>query len=108
MSADADPAQAFDGAQFDEFYDRAFVQPVLPLVLWGKRREVMRKGRVYLPYFSYRAQFDTTETRAAVDPHGYRVPHVREYFEKLIDYALATEWGRKDPHVPMTTGPLRG
>ena len=23
MSADADPAQAFDGAQFDEFYDRA-------------------------------------------------------------------------------------
>jgi len=85
------------------------MRPLLELVLWGKRREVMRKGRVYLPYFSYRAAFDTTQTRAAVAGAGLQVPVVRTYFEKLIDYALATEWGKRgagqpDPGVGVAGG----
>ena len=76
------------------------LRPLLNILVWGKRREIMRKGRVYMPYFSYRAQFDTTETRAVVAPQGLRLPTVREYFETLIDYAVATDWGkRKSPAV---------
>jgi hypothetical protein len=76
-------------------------RPLLNVLIWGKRREIMRKGKVYMPYFSYHAQFDTTETRAVVAPQGLRLPTVREYFETLIDYAVATDWGkRKTPPVP--------
>ncbi len=36
---------------------RAFrvLRPLLYAVVWGKRRETMKKGRVYVPYLSYRA-----------------------------------------------------
>jgi thioester reductase-like protein len=76
---------------------RAFglLRPLLYSVIWGKRRETMKKGRVYVPYLSYQARFDTAHVRAALEPRGIRPPVVREYFAQLIDYALATDWGRR-------------
>ena len=70
------------------------LRPLLYTVVWGKRRETMKKGRVYVPYLFYKARFDTTNVRTALDPLGIRPPAVREYFERLIDYAIATDWGR--------------
>jgi thioester reductase-like protein len=76
---------------------RAFglLRPLLYSVIWGKRRETMKKGRVYVPYLSYQARFDTAHVRAALEPRGIHPPAVREYFAHLIDYALATDWGRR-------------
>lgn len=73
----------------------ALLRPLLYSVIWGKRRETMKKGRVYVPYLSYQARFDTSHVRAALEPRGIRPPAVRDYFARLIDYALATDWGRK-------------
>ena len=68
----------------------------LYLVVGKKRRELLKKGRVYRPYFSYAAGFDTAEARARLDPLGIRPPRVEDYFQRIIDYALASEWGRRE------------
>ncbi len=71
----------------------AFVRPLLYAMSSDRRRESLRKGRVYLPYLSYHAQFDTTHARAALEPRGIRPPHVGEYFHQLVKYAVSTNWG---------------
>jgi len=73
------------------------LRPLLFLVTWGKRREMLRKGRVYVPYFSFRAAFDTSQARNVLEPRGLRPPLVKDYFQKLIDYAIASDWGKREP-----------
>ena len=70
------------------------VRPLILTVTWGKRREAFHKARVYVPYLSYRARFDDTQARAALEPLGLRPPPVQTYFRNLINYAIATEWGK--------------
>ena len=74
---------------------RALVRPLLKLVLWGKRRELLNKGKVYAPYISYRAHFDTSQTRAALTTSGLEVFPVANYFRKVVEYAVATDWGKR-------------
>ena len=71
------------------------LQPLFYAAVWGKRREAMSKGRVYLPYLVYSAHFDTQNARRGLEPAGIHPPAVREYFERLIDYAIASDWGRR-------------
>jgi len=71
------------------------LRPLLYTFVWGKRRETMKKGRVYVPYLFYKTRFDTQNVRTALAPLGIRPPAVRDYFERLIDYAIATDWGRR-------------
>jgi len=79
------PAPLFDAA----------IRPLLYLVTWGKKRQQLRKGKVYRPYLAFRATFDTTQVRTALDPLGIEPPPVRDYFQKLIDYAIASNWGKR-------------
>jgi nucleoside-diphosphate-sugar epimerase len=74
----------------------AAIRPLLYLAIWGKRREQMKKGKVYRPYLAFRATFDTTNARTALAPLGVQPPPVREYLQKLIDYAIATDWGKRE------------
>lgn len=73
----------------------ACVRPLLLAVTWGKRRQALRKARIYLPYLSYAARFDTTRTRAMLEPFALRPPPVRTYFRTLIEYAIAADWGKR-------------
>jgi thioester reductase-like protein len=82
----------------------AFVKPMVLAVTWGKRREAFHKARVYLPYVSYRARFDDTQARAGLEPTGLTPPPVRTYFRNLIEYAIATDWGKRRPHRSATSG----
>jgi long-chain acyl-CoA synthetase len=72
-----------------------FVRPLLYAVTWGRKREVMKTARVYLPYLSFQAKFSTEQTRAALEPKGLVPPTVREYFQTLVDYAIRTDWGKR-------------
>lgn len=76
------------------FY-RSLVRPLLQLVLWGKRRELLNKGKVYAPYIAYHAQFDTSQARAALSTSGVEVFPVASYFRKIVEYAVATDWGKR-------------
>lgn len=75
-------------------YDR-YVRPILQLLFRGKRRRVLDSGRVYVPYLNYRASFDTTNARRDLRPSGLQVPSVREYFETLLRYCVASDWGKR-------------
>jgi nucleoside-diphosphate-sugar epimerase len=74
---------------------RSLVRPLLKLVMWGRRRELLTKGTVYTPYISYRAQFDTSQVRAALSNSGLEVVPVERYFRKVVEYAVETDWGKR-------------
>ena len=80
------------------------VRPFLMLLSSPKQREQMKKGRVYLPYTSFKAEFDTSQVRALTDPAGLAPPPVATFFRRLVEYALATDWGKKSPQSAATMG----
>jgi len=51
-----------------------------------------------VPYFDVKTQFDDTHARALLEPAGLRSQPLDALFERLMDYAEATRWGR----VPTT------
>jgi len=73
----------------------AAVRPILFMILWGKKRRVLRDGRAYRDYFTMRMQFDTTNAERLLTPAGIDSPHVLDYLDRLFDYCVASEWGRK-------------
>jgi len=73
----------------------AAVRPLLFMTLWGKKRRVLRDGRAYRDYFTMRMQFDTTEAERLLAPSGLTPPHVLDYLDRLFNYCVASEWGRK-------------
>ena len=65
---------------------RRFVHPLL-----RRRCPGLRKMEVYFPYFSMRVRFDDRKLGPA--------PPVEGYFGRLIDFAQAARWGRREPDV---------
>jgi len=73
----------------------ALLRPLFLAVIWGKRRRILRTGKVYRPYFSTKMVFDTTVARELLDPHGIHPPRVEQYMENLFRYCLESDWGRR-------------
>jgi hypothetical protein len=63
---------------------------------------------VYMPYFSFAAAFDTSQVRAVLANRGLYPPQVEDYFQNLIDYAIASDWGKYEPDRATVAGsPVR-
>ena len=77
------------------------MRPLLFITLWGAKRRVLRDGRAYRDYFTMRMQFDTTNAERLLEPAGVRPPHVLDYLDRLFNYCVASEWGRKAGLRPM-------
>jgi hypothetical protein len=75
-------------------YRRA-VHPLLLRRAKGSRRRTLRRAEVFFPYFDVRARFDTSAATEALEPAGIRVPPLPGYFDTLVHFARATQWGRK-------------
>jgi long-chain acyl-CoA synthetase len=73
----------------------AAVRPLLLLTLWGRKRRVLQDGRAYRDYFTMRMQFDTTNAERLLGPAGVVPPPVLNYLDRLFQYCVASEWGRK-------------
>lgn len=73
----------------------AVVRPLLFMALWGRKRRVLRDGHAYRDYFTMRMQFDTTNAERLLEPSGVRPPHVLNYLDRLFNYCVESEWGRK-------------
>jgi nucleoside-diphosphate-sugar epimerase len=50
---------------------------------------------VYFPYFAMGAVFDDAATRARLDPVGIVASPLREYLERLLDFATRSRWGKR-------------
>jgi long-chain acyl-CoA synthetase len=73
----------------------AAVRPLLFMTLWGRKRRVLRDGRAYRDYFTMRMQFDTANAERLLAPAGICPPHVLDYLDRLFQYCVASDWGRK-------------
>lgn len=76
---------------------RVYRSVLHPLILRradpNTRRRLVR-SEVYFPYFSLDLRFDDHRARELLDPLGIRATPFREYFDTLIDFAEAADWGR--------------
>jgi thioester reductase-like protein len=52
-------------------------------------------GQVYFPYFSIDTVFEDGETRARLEPEGIVASPLRDYLDRLLDYATITRWGKR-------------
>ncbi|MGO9436234.1 MAG: SDR family oxidoreductase [Terracidiphilus sp.] len=73
----------------------AALRPLLFISLWGRKRRVLLDGRAYRDYFTMRMQFDTTNAERLLEPAGLRPPPVLNYLDRLFNYCVASDWGRK-------------
>jgi thioester reductase-like protein len=70
---------------------RAVVHPVLKRT---KHRKAIEASEVFFPYFAMRVRYDTSRARAGLAGTPVRVPPLRDYFPRLMDFAVAADWGK--------------
>jgi long-chain acyl-CoA synthetase len=73
-----------------------FVHPLLVRAASDERsRRALTRSEIFFPYFAMRALFDARRTRVTLRGAGIETTPLGSYFENLMDFALAAEWGRK-------------
>ena len=60
----------------------------------AKARLALERSAAMLPYFDVRTQYRDPRTKAFLAERGIEVPALREYFDVLMDYCEATDWGK--------------
>jgi thioester reductase-like protein len=77
----------------------AYRRVVHPLLLRAagdeRRRRALSRTEVFFPYFEMAVTFDDRRSRVALRGAGIAVPPLPGYFERLVEFALAAEWGRR-------------
>jgi long-chain acyl-CoA synthetase len=63
----------------------------------GSMRAVLEHSSVYFPYFNVRTWFDDQATDALLAQQGISVTPLRDYLPRLLDFAVATRWGKRVP-----------
>jgi thioester reductase-like protein len=72
---------------------RAYRRLVHPLLLRTgdeRRRKALRASEAFFPYFAMRVHYDTANARRS----GIVPPALADYFERLMGFAEAAEWGK--------------
>ena len=49
----------------------------------------------YCAQFSHPKRFDDTELRRVVPEHARALPHAREYYRRVVEYCVRTDWGHR-------------
>ncbi len=72
---------------------------VHPLLLQAARddrqRRALQRSEVFFPYFAARARYDDRRSRVALRGTGITPTPLPRYFDRLVEFALAAEWGRR-------------
>jgi long-chain acyl-CoA synthetase len=80
------------------------VHPALRAVAFGGLRRFLRVAEAYTPYLVANPSFDTTRTAAILAEEGIEAPSIESYFERLLHYAIESDWGRRDRSRPAAAG----
>ena len=75
-------------------YKRA-VHPLLLRRAQPAQRSWLERGEVFFPYFASKVRFDVSAARAALEPVEIRVPRVDVYLDRLLEFAVRANWGRR-------------
>jgi thioester reductase-like protein len=60
-----------------------------------RSRRALIRSEVFFPYFTMRVGFDNRRARVALRGSGIATTPLQGYFERLMQFALAAEWGRR-------------
>ena len=73
--------------------------PLLRRTVHGRTRLALERTQVFIPYLNIGVRFQDHVTRARLEPAGVRLLPVEDYFARLLDFALAADWGKRPlPH----------
>jgi thioester reductase-like protein len=72
-----------------------FLHPLLKRAARGSRKRMFDQVGDFLPYFSMRQTFGDSRARAALEPAGLEAPALTSYFDRLLDYTAASNWGKQ-------------
>ena len=71
-----------------------------PLLVRGARderhRHSLRRTETFFPYFDMNVRYDDRRARVALRASGIEPPPLRTYFDRLVQFALAADWGRRE------------
>jgi thioester reductase-like protein len=70
-----------------------------------RTRAALERSEVFFPYFAMRVRYDTTRTIARLRGTGVAAAPLRDYFDRLLDYAVAAKWGRRAATRIEAVGP---
>jgi hypothetical protein len=72
------------------------VHPLLVRATRDERyRRALTRSEVFFPYFAMEAAFDDRRSRVALRGAGIAPTPLRTYFDQLVEFALAADWGRQ-------------
>jgi thioester reductase-like protein len=76
---------------------RRVVHPLLVRSSRDERyRRALERSEVFFPYFATRVRYDDRRSRVALRGSGIGPPPpLRTYFDRLVEFALAADWGRR-------------
>jgi long-chain acyl-CoA synthetase len=74
---------------------RRLIHPLVMRRVASSTRRLLERSEVYFPYFAMRLRFDDARTRALLEPMGIAPPPLRDYYGRLIEFARAARWGRR-------------
>lgn len=75
---------------------RQVVRPLLVRSSLGRRHSrALERSELYFPYFATSVLYDDRRSRVALRPAGVRPTPLRAYFDRLLEFALAAQWGKR-------------
>ncbi len=74
---------------------RRTIHPILVRSGSEARRRALRSSEQFFPYFAMRVRYDDERSRRALRGFGVEPPPLRSYFDRLMDFARAADWGRR-------------
>jgi thioester reductase-like protein len=75
---------------------RAVIGKIVDKRAPASARRLLASNEAYFPYFEMRVRFDDARARAILEPRGITPAPLRSYFDRLMDYAQAARWGRRE------------
>ena len=79
------------------------MSPLLALMRFGRLQKLRRTFDSLMPYLIENPSFDNAGTQALLADSGVHPPAVKDYFEALMAYGVATDWGRRPPRTDVET-----
>jgi thioester reductase-like protein len=82
---------------------------VHPLLLRSSRderyRRALTRSEVFFPYFAMAVTYDDRRSRVALRGAGITPTPLHTYFDQLVEFALAADWGRRPiPRASIAAG----
>ena len=74
---------------------RRLLHPLLLRTTRGGRRRALERTETLLPYFDMKVRFDNRCTKVRLRRTGLEAPFVDGYLDRLLDFAVASRWGRE-------------